>query len=102
MKFWAYNKGRVRLNIKAGECITIESHEQTDEGYSASCVTFELSECGQWLTRETETDARDCDGRLEQYYCHIAAAGSVNEYGYPDWELQDSRQRDEYAELMNY
>tara|TARA_R110000824_G_scaffold238385_1_gene427160 strand:+ start:521 stop:829 length:309 start_codon:yes stop_codon:yes gene_type:complete len=102
MKFWTYNKGKVRLDIQAGERITIESNEQTEEGYSASCVTFELSECGQWLTREIETDARDCDGRLESYKSDIAAAGSVNEYGFLVWRSQESWQRDQYAELMNY
>jgi hypothetical protein len=62
-RFWVWHRGEMaRLKISAGQTLTIEFWERTDEGYHAGVDTFFFD--GREVFRDWQRDGRDCDGRL--------------------------------------
>jgi len=104
MRFKTYNNGVVTLTIEPGQSLEHSTFERTDEGYSASRITWELSDDGQELTRFIERDGSDCDGRLSSTLHQVVATNPMplNEYGYPDFQDISHRRRDYRAEAAGY
>ena len=92
--------GDVTLTLAAGESLSWHQFGYTDEGYSSTRELYEYD--GAIVIRTTETRSRDCDGPHESYYQSAAAIDSRDDNGRLLWRVVDSRQRDVFAELMNY
>lgn len=107
VRFWTFhNDSKVRIKVRPGRPVVIETGGQTDEGYHWSMERLTVE--GDTVTLETETDARDCDGRYstsDRFTCRVDRMdGYVNGYGdrVPDWKRVDSSQRDYTAEAAGY
>lgn len=116
--FWHYTtiqqgefiyEGPIRVVLREGESFTIEEGGTTDEGhdYTQHCYTFN----GDTVMRSSDRSARDCDGPLYQSWedvmdlleCSSHWSGDPDVL-YPRWDRvkKSFRQRDVYAEMMNY
>lgn len=88
---------------------TLESYRSwpTDEGYSYRGETIACDkDKGLWVV-DCISGGRDCDGQIDRETRFISKGGqtfSNDIYGVMKSELErvDSRQRDQYAELMGY
>ena len=109
-RFWIFiNDSHVKLTVRPDAILRWEKYEWTEEGYSFVGESWALSNDGQFITRETFSDGRDCDGRLERGHSAIASTDPRSfrrcyqfEGLRPDWKNDDEWQRDEYAEAANY
>lgn len=74
------------------------------EGYS--CRTHAFSMEGDTLVHEMYSYSRDCDGPLERWSTRYATTEDSLLFGnifyVPVWGKEKLRQRDHYAENMNY
>jgi hypothetical protein len=110
-RFWVFiNGSHVKLTVKPDVILRWERYERTDEGYSFCGESWALSSDGLVVIRETFSDGRDCDGRLETGHTAIASTDPFTfrhcyqfEGMRPDWKDDGPGwQRDEYAEAANY
>jgi hypothetical protein len=107
--FW-HNDGWVKLTLKPGQRVELKSGGPTDEGYSYTYEVYEY--IGDKIFYEYVNEACDCDGplsRFGQYECDIIQSKDEerDEFGNllrhrPQWNRLSCRQRDAYAEAMNY
>ena len=123
-RFWTWiNDGWVKLTLRPGSTLWWSHYTSHDEGWSSETVEWFLGD--DVVTRTTETDGSDCDGRLSRSYvdeCGIGELASVPamkqcEYSEehwdgweidptrpmrPDWQKVRSGQRDYAAEAAGY
>lgn len=112
LRFWFDQKAR-RIALRHGQQVVFQSSRTTDEGWSSEKAVLSLR--GRTLHMNWVNDGRDCDGRLTQYghaICPVSdrARHKPGRYGsekasrnrFPVWKTQESRQHDEYAEMMGY
>lgn len=108
-KFWFYADGWVRIRLRARQTLEWRVRTQTDEGWFEQSVRW--THAVDRVTRVSETDGRDCDGRTSTRSvseCPIdRLAADVNpvRFGWPatpDWRPVDSSQRDYSAEAAGY
>ena len=111
VRFWEFqNDDWVKLTLKPGQVLEHYHCERHEEGYSYEHVTWELSEDGKTLFRESNSGGQDCDGRMS--YSNECEASTnkdtwVDCYDFegevrPDWNRVKSGQRDYSAEAMGY
>lgn len=122
-RFWTWiNDGWVKLTLRPGESLQWFTWNTHNEGWSSECVEWSLED--DVVTRTTETDGSDCDGRLSRSYideCGIGELASVpamiqcefdeewdgwkidlSQPKRPDWQKVRSGQRDYAAEAAGY
>ena len=110
-RFWIWWNGWTKLTLKPEETISFGRSEPTDEGWSSNHEQISLSEGD--VIRECSSDGVDCDGRLSQYSvvtCKVEDLQKVKftdrdtgqELDLPDWQKEESGQRDYRAEAMGY
>lgn len=107
-RFWEWvNDGRVRITLKPGQRLEWYTRSRHDEGWSSEYMAWKWD--GNMLTRESETDGRDCDGRFSTQQTVISRDlnGRTVEidgdtWTAPEWERVDASQRDYSAEAANY
>jgi hypothetical protein len=108
-RFWTDHNGDiVKLKITAGQTLSHSYGGPTDEGYSWTVLTYSFD--GKTVTCEWDSDARDCDGRMQHSgltVCHVdqLASGYVDpDMGvtFPAWQTSEEHQRDHSAEAMGY
>ena len=73
----------------------------TDEGYSYQSLTVEVDFERNCLILETSNQARDCDGKYDDY-CSFESSIDDIENLQAKFQLVDSHQRDYSAEAMGY
>lgn len=114
-RFWWYHLGWVKLSIPPGESLLLQEGGPTDEGYSYTRTIFT---CHDGLVSiESDTEARDCDGRHDfsyESYCpvdmlHVEVPYTFGESGDPEpeirtpaWAKGRRSQRDYTAEAAGY
>lgn len=96
-----------RVILHADRPLTIESGGPTEEGYSYTTEHYEYHRAEGVVTRETDTRALDCDGRLDRRSlseCPLSdlAAHEHNGTRFPVWRRVEANQRDYSAEAMGY
>ena len=103
------NEGMWRgLHLTPGKCVEISYGEKTDEGWSRTDISTELSEDGKMVRQLICSDGVDCDGRLSrttEQFCPVEDVHKVQEDGKPprpEWQYGKASQRDYTAESMNY
>ena len=110
-RFWIFiNDAPARLTLKPGQSLSHYQGGPTDEGWSSTATTWELSDNGELLRCEHISDGSDCDGRLTRGCEQIASANPEHFTGLyytpelmrPDWRDADDWQRDHTAEAANY
>lgn len=111
-RFWHYNSKKdswIKLTLKPGQSVEFHSYSTDEEGWHSTSERYTSD--GIQVNHEWISDGRDCDGRLTQAgesVCLIDNLQSRLVEDFPDWpllpqwELVDSSQRDEYAEMMGY
>jgi len=106
-RFWVWhNCGWVRLSLRWGQVIELHEGGPTDEGYIYTREKFTRDEIG--VHSEYHVDARDCDGRFEQFeerfcpYDRLAAVSVDDGINRPDWHKVEAGQRDHAAEAAGY
>lgn len=112
-RFWIWwADGWVKLTLRRGDVLTVHRGGPTDEGWSSETETYRYD--GVFVTCRSETDGRDCDGRLTReavHRCHVLGLRArLNESGYrppggggvPLWREVSAGQRDYSAEAMGY
>jgi hypothetical protein len=109
-RFWIFHRdGWVKLTLAPGASLSFSYGGATDEGWSRHSET--LSHDGSGIVSEACEDGVDCDGRLTRYGVYRCALDKLASRDcslsdapglLPEWESISSRQRDEYAESMNY
>jgi hypothetical protein len=110
VRFWEFiNGSHVKITLCPGQRLAWDQFERTDEGWSETWETWELSKDGLALERECGSDGQDCDGRLSRGHTAIASADPftfVDCYEFagkrPDWQDADDWQRDQFAEAAGY
>jgi hypothetical protein len=110
VRFWEFiNGSHVKLTLRPKQRLAWDQFERTDEGWSQSGETWELSADGLALERESFSDGVDCDGRLSRGNSSIASADPftfIPCYQFagkrPDWQDGDGWQRDQFAEAAGY
>ena len=74
----------------------------TEEGYSYTAMTVGISEKDpSLLEMEVYRTSRDCDGPIETWTNMVASISGIKDM-VANWTLEHSRQRDQFAEQMNY
>lgn len=112
-RFWIWWRGGwVKLTLRRGDVRTCGYSERTDEGWHAEWETYRFD--GVFVTRRTETDGRDCDGRLstdQRDRCHVLGLRAwlaEQEFrppgggGVPAWRTIKATRRDYSAEAAGY
>ena len=106
-RFWVFWVGGwVRLTLKPGEQLSATRGGETDEGYSHSWLVW--SSDGKTVEKQHEWESRDCDGRMSGFVeatCNVdrlQARKHSDGLDIPDWQEQDSGQRDYAAEAAGY
>ena len=120
-EFLDYINGEVKLIIlEEGESIDLNGGGETDEGFHYWGAKY--THDGDSIICEYHTRSRDCDGPMEtcrMAFCLIDELSDPNvpvriridicgpdayskKYFYPRWQELSSRQKDTYAETMNY
>lgn len=112
-RFWLWWRGGwVKLTLRRGDSVTAFYSERTDEGWHSEAETYRFD--GAFVTCRTETDGRDCDGRLSTHRterCHVLdlrARMNEPEYrppgggGLPEWRTVKAGRRDYSAEAAGY
>jgi len=114
--FYAHESGFwIFIQLTPDEPVASFSHsEDTDEGWSSYDCTYTWDADEGTVVRETHTDGRDCDGRMQTHHvdvCAVEQLASVEALGFggellpflvPRWVKQSSGQRDYSAEAMGY
>ena len=111
VRFWEYvNGGWVKLTLAPGQTLRHASGGPTDEGYHVDRVVYQRALDGS-VTCWWATEARDCDGRLDQGGAatldRIEPAEAEPDMERPAgyraiWASGASWQRDHAAEAMGY
>ncbi len=109
VRFWTWWQGAyARVTVIEGVPVRLYHWHAHDEGWSSFGQTFWLE--GGQVTCRSESDGRDCDGRLssgsdtECPVHRLQDEAREGTDGVPDWRPIDrsSWQRDEYAEAAGY
>ena len=109
-RFWIWHReGWVRIKLDPYKSLSFSYGGPTDEGWSRYSETLEHD--GTGIVCQYCDDGSDCDGRLTRYgmlRCPLESL-KVRDCGLddapgllPQWEQISQRQRDEFAEAMNY
>lgn len=93
--FFHYHRGEfVTVSLDVGEKAVFETGGQTEEGYSY--ITTEFSFDGQIVTKTTEFEGKDCDGRSSGTSVYYAGLGLLQAFRpssgaplIPIWERQE-------------
>lgn len=126
-RFWTRVHGSpVRIALRDGDTVEHGESSLHEEGWSSEAVTWER--VGDVVYQTTDTDGRDCDGRMSTHdvaQCHVSKLADYQPAqqpsrldaklrgldlleNYPEgprvpmWERVTSRQRDYSAEAMDY
>ena len=122
-RFWTWvNDGWVKITLRPDQSLSHHTGGATDEGFSYTVETWSFD--GQLVECETNTTARDCDGRLDNtsiYVCPVADLRARDVYeesiGWsveagpeesnrgifaPEWKRRTAWQRDYEAEAAGY
>jgi hypothetical protein len=111
VRFWALINGdAVKITLQHGQTLRHCSGGYTDEGYRSEHNTWTLGDDG--IYREYDVQERDCDGMHRFFgedFCGLDTIAINEPYAvdlngglFPQWSKIDSRQWDQYAEMMNY
>lgn len=115
VRFWEWVNGSpVKITLYLHKPLDWGQAWGHEEGWSSKSCRWELTTDS--IVRTSGTDGRDCDGRLSTTTVCTAKttelAVVLPHYApdrelhpgmmFPDWDKIDSRQYDEYAEMMNY
>ncbi len=101
IRFNVSNAGSiVRLTLRPGQVLSHETSGPTDEGWYMRGEAWHHD--GDEIRREWCSDGADCDGRLSRGGTDFWDGLTLNDYGYPDWQEQNSSQRDYRAEAAGY
>jgi hypothetical protein len=113
-RFWYWINGSpVKITIKLGETITIETGGSHEEGWSREVITFHVwNGC---VLQDVYTDGQDCDGRIstsaslrcpfDQLQAVPGCEDAEKILGpslWPKWQRVKSGQRDYSAEAAGY
>lgn len=117
-RFWTHeNGGWIRIELSPGQNLAWSRCERTDEGWSGTSSTWDLSEDGLFITWTWCSEGRDCDGYLRrdgELVCHVEELAHEDCYGgdldhagcvirTPNWQNErDVRVYDESARAMGY
>ena len=116
-RFWIYvNNDYVKISLKPGQTLNWYTKEATDEGWSGEGLSFEYDADLVLVLRESVTEGRDCDGRIQYFdkaQCAIEDLQNGNdtfdmfeEHGhivqFPCWERVTSEVCDEQAQKAGY
>ena len=110
VRFWTRANGTyTKLTLEPGEILRFGYARPTEEGWESHGEEIELSEDGEQLRLEWQSDGSDCDGRLSRGGIRVASADPkdfVKCYQFkgmrPDWKEKDSYKRDYQAEAAGY
>lgn len=114
-RFWHdFNGSYVRITIRAGEEVNLESMRRTDEGFIRRWVSFRCEDDGSAIHVDEFVRQRDCDGVSESGWAGVcstdklAARVGCPEFEesrglmLPEWEEEGKTQRDFSAEAAGY
>jgi len=115
-RFWDLVNGSwVKITLTPGQSLQFNSGGPCDEGYHYESTEYRHE--GDHVVSDTDTQSRDCDGRLDRTYigkCHITKLRSVDKSEFvqeypswdgimaPEWVNDRSYQRDYTAEDAGY
>jgi hypothetical protein len=111
-RFWiCAPESYVKVTLRPGQSISFSHGGPHEEGYSYTHESYTYDEERGGIVREHDTNARDCDGRIDRSsadfcFLHLLTAGQE---GYQDsavrlprWEDMRASQRDYSAEAAGY
>lgn len=107
-RFWVYvNDGMVKITLRPRQGLSWYHWWRHDEGWSSETESWYHDGAG--VLHVTDTDGRDCDGRMSTEYrsrCRLSMLGArrIPECSepLPEWERVSSSQRDYQAEAAGY
>lgn len=112
IRFWTWpvnDGGPVKITMEAGQTLRHHHYQETDEGHFAHSRMWAFD--GVNLRIHWHTDESDCDGRMTRTGTRMCPAADVRSgdadiehtYAvYPQWQDEESSQRDFAAEAMGY
>lgn len=116
VRFWVFGQGNVdnpvKITLKPGQVVNHCSGGRTEEGWEHRYDqwSFHIWEGDRGVVyHSVETEACDCDGRIDHSYVCFCWADEVrdgyqDEHGifFPKWQEESHAQRDYSAERMGY
>ena len=97
-----FAKGLVTLILEPYYPVNISYVAQTEEGHSSVTYTYVWYEEQDELLRKTERHSSDCDGPLEHTSRYTHKVSDITHNMPNKWVKLEERQRDYFAESMNY
>lgn len=108
-RFWHYWNGAfVKLTLKPGQKVSMESWRRTEEGFDSRAATIRLCPESGELQMNSYMDARDCDGPIssESYLVATEFFEQKDDDGTmvktPVWNEKRHSIQDVYAQMMGY
>jgi len=112
VRFWDYvgwRNGYVKITLKPGQSLEHHGGGRTDEGYCWWANTYVYDAEAGIVTYYAETESSDCDGphsSCRELWCPVDKLAGRDPYKNsprcPLWTEGEYRQRDYFAESMNY
>jgi hypothetical protein len=113
-RFWVYlNGGPVKITLRPYDSLSWGAVRSTDEGWEREGHAW--SHLGDRVHDGATWEGQDCDGRLGRYWEGFALLDELHHLpgypeddpnmtgvSYPNWQQEQCRQWDQYAEMAGY
>ncbi len=101
VRFWTHGPaGDVRLTLRPGQELSTCYGGPHEEGYEWTAVGWSYDGCE--VRRTCDREGRDCDGPWRAGGESTWRPGRDRGNGWPVWVVENTYQRDAYAEQMGY